>query len=207
MVDGEKLGPPQGQQDGTKGKSRLKSLLDSTAEFFKSGWMYAIPTVAVFWMIVILIYAIQLPSGVRWGAFATAILIGSSSFLVGGLVGFLFGIPRTVQSATPSASGTHYQGNTNLEQVSDWVTKIIVGVTLVQIGRVIPALARLGEAMKAPLGGQASSAAFGVALTIADVLLGFFLFYLWSRSSFKQELEDLEKKAAQQADQASVDNT
>jgi len=47
--------------------------------------------------------------------------------------------------------------------------------------------------MKAPLGGKASSESFGLALTIADVLLGFFLFYLWSRSFFVKELEELEK--------------
>jgi len=42
--------------------------------------------------------------------------------------------------------------------------------------------------MKAPLGGQASSAAFGLGLTISYALLGFFYFYFWSRSLFKREL-------------------
>jgi hypothetical protein len=44
--------------------------------------------------------------------------------------------------------------------------------------------------MKVPLGGQASSSAFGLALAISNVLLGFFLFYLWSRSLLKKELEE-----------------
>ena len=103
-------------------------------------------------------------------------------------MGFLFGIPRTVQSSTPSTGDTQYQGNTNLEQVSDWLTKIIVGVSLVEIGRVIPALAKLAEILKAPLGGQPSSAAFGLGVVIASALTGFFFFYLWTREEFWLEL-------------------
>ena len=57
---------------------------------------------------------------------------------------------------------TQYQGNTNLEQVSDWLTKIIVGIGLVQIGHIVPALSKFAESMKAPLGGLPSSSAFGL---------------------------------------------
>jgi hypothetical protein len=78
----------------------------------------------------------------------------------------------------------------------------------VEIGRVIPGLSRLAESMKAPLGGQASSETFGLALTIANVLLGFFLFYLWSRSLFLKELEELEapEGKAQHANPPSANN-
>lgn len=151
--------------------------------------MIAVPFVVISWGIAILIYALQLPSGVRWGACAVAALIASASFLAGGMVGFLFGIPRAVQGSTAASGAAQYQANTNLEQVSDWLTKIIVGVGLVQIGRIIPGLTRLADSMKAPLGGQASSAAFGLALTISNVFLGFFFFYMWSRSLLKKELE------------------
>ena len=180
---------PQAQQDDTQGTRGWLRWIEQAKQFFASGWMFAIPIVAILWTVVILIFALQLPSGVRWGAFATAIFIGSSSFLLGGLAGFLFGIPRAVQSFTAPTGAAQYQANTNLEQVSDWLTKIIVGVSLVEIGRIIPGLTRFAESMKAPLGGQASSAAFGLALTMANVLLGFFLFYLWSRSLLKKELE------------------
>ena len=106
----------------------------------------------------------------------------------GGIVGFLFGIPRTVQGSALPERATQYQGNTNLEQVSDWLTKIIVGVGLVQIGHIIPALSKFAESMKAPLGGLPSSAAFGLGLAISYALLGFLYFYFWSRSLFVREL-------------------
>ena len=75
-----------------------------------------------------------------------------------------------------------------MEQVSDWLTKIIVGVSLVEIGRLIPALAKLAEILKAPLGGQPSSAALGVGVIIAGSLTGFFFIYLWTREMFVREL-------------------
>lgn len=157
-------------------------------ELFIFSWLWSIPVMFVAGVIVILIYTSGVPSGLRWSVFGTAIAIGSSSFFVGGIVGFLFGIPRTVQGSVPSTTVTQYQGNTNLEQISDWLTKIIVGIGLVQIGHIIPALSELGESIKAPLGGQASSPAFGLGMIITYASLGFFYYYLWSRSLFAREL-------------------
>jgi hypothetical protein len=152
-------------------------------------WMVVIPGLGVAGVFVVLIYASQLPGSVRWGAFGTALAIAAASGLVGGLLGFLFGIPRTVQGTGASTSGPQYDANTNLEQVSDWLTKILVGVGLVQIGRALPALGKLAEGMKSPLGGQSSSAAFGLALTISYASLGFLFLYLWSRERLPQELQ------------------
>jgi predicted secreted protein len=58
--------------------------------------------------------------------------------LIGGLLGFLFGIPRTLQQEASQATEqnrkdrpqeTNYAVNTNLDQISDWLTKILVGVS------------------------------------------------------------------------------
>ena len=57
--------------------------------------------------------------------------MAATSYTVGGLFGFLFGIPKVPEGP---ANGLALRSNTNLEQVSDWVTKIVVGVTLVQFG-------------------------------------------------------------------------
>ena len=80
------------------------------------------------------------------------LLLGGSA-LVGGVLGLLFGIPKSrsepattrlsasaiseSKSATAESAGnelpTDYAVNTNLEQISDWLTKIIVGVSLTQL--------------------------------------------------------------------------
>ena len=54
----------------------------------------------------------------------TALLISSASMVIGALAGFLFGIPRTLEGDDEGhKSGTRYRANTNLEQISDWLTK------------------------------------------------------------------------------------
>jgi hypothetical protein len=62
---------------------------------------------------------------------------------VGAAVGFLFGIPKVLQREGktiihPEGGPLAYRQrvNTNLEEISDWLTKIIVGLGLVQLARV-----------------------------------------------------------------------
>ncbi len=66
----------------------------------------------------------------------TAIGWGLGYFAAGFLIGFLFGIPKVLQgdgAANPKPPGYQQRVNTNLEQISDWLTKIIVGLGLVQL--------------------------------------------------------------------------
>ena len=194
------------EQDGSEPIHGLSERISRIADVLAFSWLWIIPCICVFGVSIILIYSIQLPSGVRWSAFCVGVVTGSAAFVIGGLVGFFFGIPRTVRSSTPSTGATQYQGNTKKEQVSDWLTKIIVGVGLVQIGRIIPAMAKLAEILKAPLGGQPSSAAFGLGAVVASAFTGFFFFYLWTRVEFIRELElglpTFRKKRSRKGDQA-----
>jgi hypothetical protein len=67
-------------------------------------------------------------------------LVGLGALAVGFFAGFLFGIPRVLQETIPVTDGSrgNYEQrvNTNLEQISDWLTKIIVGVGLVQLNSI-----------------------------------------------------------------------
>src|SRR5690349_20427007 len=100
------------------------------------------------------IYFAFLPSN-TWSAFASAIMMSMASVLLGGLTGFLFGIPRALTSATSGNSGSRrpFLENTNLEQVSDWLTKIIVGVSLVQFSNIISGTRDLAKTV-APIFGD-----------------------------------------------------
>lgn len=66
------------------------------------------------------------------------LLISITALLAGGLLGFLFGIPKVNRQYTPGddAKSRKYFPNTNLEEVSDWLTKIIIGVGLTQLIRI-----------------------------------------------------------------------
>jgi hypothetical protein len=163
--------------------SKSSTELDRLLKELRFVWFLGIPAVCCLSVFGTLIYITQVPSAVRWSVFATALAIASAAFFAGGVVGFLFGIPQPVQGSAASTDSLPHD-NTNLYQVSDWLTKIIVGIGLVEIGRSLPLLTKLAESMRAPLGGQASSAAYGIALTITNAVLGFFFLYLWSHSLF-----------------------
>ncbi len=156
--------PVPGNSGGvsSKGSSRLSTWRSGLPSIFIFSWLWAMPVACLLGGGVIVVYALQFPNAQRWSVFGTAVAIGASAYFAGGLVGFLFGIPRTGQVPASSKRSAPYQANTNLEQVSDWLTKIIVGIGLVQVGHLVPALSKLAASMKAPLGGQASSGAFGL---------------------------------------------
>jgi len=68
------------------------------------------------------------------------ILLGGGSFLLGSILGLLFSIPTYVPTGTgrdvpANANGLtdNYRPNTQLNEISDWLTKIIVGVGLTQL--------------------------------------------------------------------------
>ena len=165
-----------------------KAGMPASATRWDFRWFWVVVVLCVIGVGSTLIYTSQVPNGVRWSVFGTVLALSAAAFLMGGVLGFLFGIPHTARDSASSASEAQYRGNTNLEQVSDWLTKIIVGVGLVQIGRALPALSKLASDLKAPLGGQASSAAFGLGTAISYALLGFFFVYLWSRVVFTLQL-------------------
>lgn len=74
-----------------------------------------------------------------WDFFGLLFILSLASLLVGVLFGFLFGIPRLNRNYDPRGDGgrtTKYMPNTNLEDVSDWLTKIIIGVTLTQLTKI-----------------------------------------------------------------------
>lgn len=150
-----------------------------------------------------------LRSGSRIAAGAILIAVGAGA--VGVLLGFLFGIPRSLQQDAPSAdkgsSGLPQSTkvNTNLEQISDWLTKIIVGVGLTQAGAigdgVLRMATKLGGLVSIP--GQADAdAANGVALVLVIIVLfsiqGFLQGYLWGRIYLQETFTNLELKAKRQ---------
>lgn len=83
-------------------------------------------------------------------------------------------------SATPRAKvlgGPSTAVNTNLEQISDWLTKIIVGVTLVESRKVLDCLSQVAQLMADSIGGaHLTSIAFAIPIYFSfPELLGSYL--------------------------------
>jgi hypothetical protein len=125
----------------------------------------------------------------------TALLWALACFGVGALIGFLFGIPRVLQdgptspSAPPAAGGVgppangaspyDLRVNTNLEQISDWLTKIIVGLGLVQLAKAPGHLSHASDFIAFGLGTGTKIFAGGIIVYFS--ILGFMGGYLITR--------------------------
>jgi len=148
--------------------------------------------------------------GIVAKSMGTGILFAGGTFAIGMLLGFLFGFPPALSATTPSpttpssgepaasqgtpaASGTasapssSFFQNTNLREISDWLTKVIVGAGLVDLTRLPPQVTKLAWAMAYytdPT--DAVHPPFAVALAImayfssCGVLFG----YVWTRFEF-----------------------
>ena len=78
--------------------------------------------------------------------------------------------------------------NTNLEQISDWLTKIIVGVSLVNSDRIGLAMLRVAEEMAASFGGPGSRSLALAAMTyfgVIGLLGGYLLTRLFLQRAFE----------------------
>lgn len=69
--------------------------------------------------------------------FINLILISFASLALGTLIGFIFGIPKynkqIEQNNKNEFRKNNFEFNSNLQEISDWVSKIIVGGTLIKI--------------------------------------------------------------------------
>ena len=110
----------------------------------------------------------------------------------GFLFGFIFGIPKVIAATTSAinpATNTPSQNpapklkvNTNLEDISDWLTKVLVGATLTQIVKIPAAIGAAAQFMSA--GETTQSVSFNAALLLYYSALGFLSGYILTRLFF-----------------------
>ena len=127
------------------------------------------------------------------------LFLAGSSTVVGSLIGFLFGVPRsrTVDSRTKgeselrgidsasgepvrTTSGRGTEPNTNLEQVSDWLTKIIVGVGLTHFPAIADFFRDIGTKWRDAFGGSSAGEIIAISVCVHYLLMGFFQGFLLS---------------------------
>ena len=161
-------------------------------------------------------------------AFGATTLVGLAAALIGGFLGFLFGVPRPISEAAaplgplpstpiprpgasaaagqaasqaggadratgvpavptgqppaPSHAGRAWESSTNLTQISDWLTKIIVGIGLVEASNIYSGLAQLSTVLSDRLFDGAAGSRLAIpAVMIAGAILGFLYAYLFTQ--------------------------
>jgi hypothetical protein len=135
--------------------------------------------------------------------FGADLLVAAAAGAAGALFGFVFGIPRTLDPASQAAVATAgtlpdqlaashavMAANTNLERISDWLTTLLIGATLVQIKDIARWVGSLGENLIAT--GTAANDAMIPIIVIYYFALSFLGVYLITRlyltSAFQQTL-------------------
>ena len=125
-------------------------------------------------------------------------LLSGAALILGTVLGFIFGIPRSLASASAAIAQKMAPGdgsprqlvsvrpNTNLEQISDWLTKILVGVGLTQITKVPPYLQALSQSLDGAFAPIQQGGIIGISILGAFGLGGFIWAYFESRTSLMQ---------------------
>lgn len=145
--------------------------------------------------------------------FAWSFIAAVAAAMSGGLLGLLFGLPAARHAVPDGANAQNYIENTSLEQIADWLTKIIVGLTLTQFTLWAEHFDNLSAALTHDLLCPTSPASCGSvpggSLIAAYSLMGFGMAFLWTRRFFMIELAARDEaiqdmaRAQQQREQAS----
>lgn len=115
-------------------------------------------------------------------------------------MGFLFAIPRTEKfrfraDADHGANSYYYSDNTNFEEISDWLTKIIVGLTLVKFQTILEWMNNAAKNMSRTMLSDPKCEdpclqfyVFSYAVIVLYILVGGSMTYLWPRINFARML-------------------
>jgi hypothetical protein len=164
---------------------------------------------------------------VSWAAVLAGLLLSGAALLAGVLLGFVFGIPRQLQleeskvvasadqaSSSSVSARVRYQGNTNLEQISDWLTKILVGVGLTQFGSIASGAGRLIGNVAPAFGDGPDARVFTGGLGVFSIAFGFVTGWLYTRLLLGGAMAEADRRAtardlmeaAREAEQAGNDD-
>jgi hypothetical protein len=133
--------------------------------------------------------------------FGADLLVAAAATAAGAVLGFIFGIPRTLDPAARAAVATAAErdgqaadshallaANTNLERISDWLTTLLIGATLVQIKDIAAWVGSLGKNITT--GGATANDAVIPIIIIYYVALSFLGVYLITRLYLTSALEN-----------------
>lgn len=124
---------------------------------------------------------------------AAAFLWAFACLAVGSLLGFLFAIPRAISGRDDSPGKGQLRprlaANTNIEQISDWLTKLLVGVGLVELKDLPHGLMGAAAFVAHGLGSEDALVQFSAALLVFFPIEGFLGGYLATRIFFQGIIE------------------
>lgn len=167
-------------------------------EKLRSKWLIRLAVLAVSGLMIVLVYGFQSwTTGRVVAAAGLGLMAGGAAWLSGALTGFLFGIPHAREAiasrraqqkrdtdedlSDEDEEDIRYRPSTSLEQIADWLTKIIVGVGLTQLNHIPGKLDALAAYIASGMGSDQANKPFALAIVIYFFVSGFLFGFLWSR--------------------------
>jgi hypothetical protein len=212
---------------------------DGDAQHFdKYKMLFRLQIAVALGCVFIILYALQflghgqIGIGIALRIASVGILAAGAALFLGFLLGFIFCIPRTAKPTGAAAASSSsdpkdaadssphstavafsaVETNTNLVDISDWLTKILVGVGLVELNKIPSALSGLADFLAPGLREcdsitcVGSSKSFAIGIVIFFFGAGFLIGYLWTRLYFQRALSEL-ADLAQRVDKSWLDAT
>lgn len=133
-------------------------------------------------------------AGASWTSGFLWFLYLLAATAVAAIIGLIFGLPRTLSGFQPSPT-ERYKGNSNLEEISDWLTKLLVGVGLVQLAAVPGQLVQLSDYLSKDMDLPNASSYVSAAI-VYGASVGFIFAYLWSRLRLHYLFEFSDRQAS-----------
>ncbi len=184
------------------------TLSDSTSRRFS--WLQSLSHVTTWLALVALgillggtawIYAFSTP-GSHWSYIGVGMLTALAALLTGFLAGFLVGVPRIVSSGQVHLSADMFSPSSNLAEISDWLTKLLLGAGLVSLSHLGGPVGRLIDNVAGGLHGtpsdpatiQAAKVIAGtvmIAFTVLRVLVGYIVTSTW----YEKKINEIASRA------------
>jgi len=149
-----------------------------------------------------LLIAVTATGGPYWSIGLQLAVYMFAAMALAGLLGLIFAVPRA-RTESVEQTTERYSANSNLEQISDWLTKILVGAGLVQLGALPSGLGSMGDFLGEDLP-IPNAEAVAVTIVLYGAGSGFLFVYLWVRLRLRVLLESSEKQAQEQSRQEEV---
>ncbi|MBX7156447.1 MAG: hypothetical protein K1X91_15940 [Bacteriodetes bacterium] len=148
-------------------------------------WLLFVAVVEIITVVIVSVGFNATKEVTLWSALANCL----AAQFVGVIIGFLFGFPKSTPPDTTKPSATpSFTNNTNLEQISDWLTKIIISASLVEFREIFRYYLNAGcqfGVMGTP------EYRFGLALILFSLIAGFLAAYIFTSIILSHELNQL----------------
>ena len=172
---------------------RVERVLSPDAETYYQALQYLLLVVAA-GIIVVMLDALRYQHWMHGIVARTAVggtLMAGGAFMVGVLLGFSLGFPSRADAGTIRTGGQPSQSplyntnplfyNTNLREVADWLTKLLVGASLVELAKFPAMIERFGTFVAKSLNPYDPSPATPTIILVYFWSCGILYGYIWTR--------------------------